>query len=106
MGVAVGDYDNDGFPDLYVIGYGQSTLFHNKGDGSFDDVTAKARVRNPGKWGSSGAWFDYDHDGRLDLVVANYVDFTPATNLICVQEGRPSYCHPNKYHGQPAGALP
>jgi hypothetical protein len=101
MGAAVGDYDNDGFPDLYVLGYGRSILFHNRGDGSFEDVTAKAGVANLEKWGSSGAWFDYDQDGRLDLVVANYVDFTPANNQTCLQEGRPSYCHPNKYHGQP-----
>jgi hypothetical protein len=101
MGVAVGDYDNDGFADLYVIGYGRSILYHNNGNGTFSDVTAKAGVANRGRWGSSGAWFDYDHDGRLDLVVANYLDFTPETNLICVQGGHRSYCHPNKYHGQP-----
>ena len=101
MGVAVGDYDNDGFADLYVIGYGQSVLYHNNGDGTFSDVTAKAGVANRGRWGSSGAWFDYDRDGRLDLVVANYLDFTPEHNLICVQGGHRSYCHPNKYHGQP-----
>jgi enediyne biosynthesis protein E4 len=100
MGVAVGDYDNDGFPDLYVIGYGRSILYHNNGDGTFTDVTAKAGVANRGKWGSSGAWFDYDHDGRLDLVIANYLDFTPENNLICVQQGQRAYCHPNKYHGQ------
>ena len=102
MGVAVGDFDNDGFPDLYVIGFGQSILYHNNRDGTFSDVTAKAKVSNQGGWGSSGAWFDYDHDGRLDLVVANYLDFTPERNLICQQGGHRSYCHPNKYHGQPA----
>jgi hypothetical protein len=101
MGVAVGDYDNDGFPDLYVIGYGQSILYHNNGDGTFSNVTVKAGVANRGRWGSSGAWFDYDHDGRLDLVVANYLDFTPENNLVCMEGGHRSYCHPNKYHGQP-----
>jgi hypothetical protein len=101
MGVAVGDYDNDGFPDLYVIGYGRSILYHNDRGQGFTDVTAKAGVANTGRWGSSGAWFDYDHDGRLDLVIANYVDFTPANNVMCAQEGLRSYCHPNKYHGQP-----
>jgi hypothetical protein len=101
MGVAVGDYDNDGFPDLYLIGYRQSILYHNNGDGTFSDVTARAGVANRGKWGSSGAWFDYDHDGRLDLLVVNYLDFTPEHNLICAQGGHRSYCHPNKYHGQP-----
>jgi hypothetical protein len=100
MGVAVGDYDNDGFPDLYVIGYGRSILYHNNTDGTFTDVTAKAGVANLGKWGSSGAWFDYDHDGKLDLIIANYLDFTPEKNLICVEGGHRAYCHPNKYHGQ------
>jgi enediyne biosynthesis protein E4 len=100
MGVAVGDYDNDGFEDLYVVGYGRSILYHNNGNGTFTDVTEKAGVANLGKWGSSAAWFDYDRDGKLDLIVANYVDFTPDRNLICVDEGRPAYCHPNKYHGQ------
>ena len=75
MGVAVGDYDNDGFPDLYVVGYGRSILYHNNGDGTFTDVTARARVANLNKWGSSAAWFDYNRDGRLDLIVANYLDF-------------------------------
>ena len=100
MGVAVGDYDNDGFEDLYVAGYSRSILYRNNGNGTFTDVTDKAGVANPGKWGSSAAWFDYDHDGRLDLVIANYLDFTPKNNLICVEQGRRSYCHPNKYHGQ------
>jgi hypothetical protein len=100
MGVAAGDYDNDGFEDLYVAGYGRSILYHNNGNGTFSDVTEKAGVANAGKWGSSAAWFDYDRDGKLDLIVANYVDFTPERNLICINEGRPAYCHPNKYHGQ------
>jgi enediyne biosynthesis protein E4 len=100
MGVAVGDYDNDGFEDLYVVGYGRSILYHNNGNGTFTDVTETAGVANLGKWGSSAAWFDYDRDGKLDLIVANYVDFTPERNLVCVDQGRPSYCHPNKYHGQ------
>jgi hypothetical protein len=100
MGVAVGDYDNDGFPDLYVTGYGRSVLYRNNGDGTFTDVTAKAHVSNTNKWGSSAAWLDYDRDGRLDLIVANYVDFTPENNRTCVENGHRSYCHPNKYHGQ------
>lgn len=100
MGVAVGDYDNDGLEDLYVVGYGRSILYHNNGNGTFTDVTEKAGVANLGKWGSSAAWFDYDRDGKLDLIVANYVDFTPDGNLICTNEGRRAYCHPNKYHGQ------
>jgi hypothetical protein len=100
MGVAVGDYDNDGFEDLCIVGYGRLILYHNNGNGTFTSVTEKAGVGNFGKWGSSAAWFDYDRDGKLDLVVANYVDFTPDRNLICINEGRPAYCHPNKYQGQ------
>ena len=100
MGVAVGDYDNDGFEDLYIAGYSRSILYHNNGNGKFTDVTDKARVANRDSWASSAAWFDYDHDGKLDLIIANYLDFTPAGNLICVEQGQRAYCHPNKYHGQ------
>lgn len=103
MGVAVGDYDNDGFPDLYVVGYGRSILYHNNGDGTFTDVTAHAGVDNAGKWGSSAAWFDYDNDGRLDLVIANYVDWSPDNNKWCGdhEPGRRGYCHPDVYNAQP-----
>ncbi|HEY7680847.1 MAG TPA: VCBS repeat-containing protein, partial [Terriglobia bacterium] len=103
MGVAVGDYDNDGFPDLMVLGYSRSILYHNNGDGTFADATAKAGVANRGHWASSGAWFDYDKDGHLDLVIANYVDWTPQTNHYCGDQGpgMRSYCHPDVYHGQP-----
>ena len=73
MGVAVGDYDNDGFPDLMALGYDRSILYHNNRNGTFSDVTARAGVSNKGKWASSAAWFDYDRDGRLDLAIANYV---------------------------------
>jgi hypothetical protein len=102
MGMAVGDYDNDGYPDLFVAGYGKSILFHNNGNGTFTDVTARAGVANLGKWASSAAWFDYDNDGRLDLVVANYLDWTPETNYYCGAQGpgMRSYCHPDDYHGQ------
>jgi hypothetical protein len=75
MGAAVGDYDNDGFPDLYVTQYGKSILYHNNGDGTFTDVTQKAGVSAPG-WTSSAVWFDYDNDGRLDLFVCRFVDFS------------------------------
>ena len=101
MGAAVGDADNDGYPDLLVLGYGRSILYRNNGDGTFTDVTGRAGVANTGKWASSAAWFDYDNDGRLDLVIANYVDWTPQRNYYCGAqgEGMRSYCHPNDYHG-------
>src|SRR5262245_51689 len=104
MGVAVGDYDNDGFPDLMVLGYGRSILYRNNGDATFSDVTARAGVENRGRWASSAAWFDYDKDGVLDLVIANYVDWTPENNFYCGDRGpgMRSYCHPDVYHGQPA----
>ena len=103
MGVAVGDCDNDGFPDLFVLGYGRCILYHNNGDGTFTDVTARAGVENRGKWGSSAAWFDYDNDGRLDLVIANYVDWSPERNFYCGDQGPGlrSYCHPDDYNGEP-----
>lgn len=103
MGVAVGDYDNDGFPDLLVLGYGRCMLYHNNGDGTFTDVTTRAGVENSGRWASSAAWFDYDNDGQLDLVIANYVDWSPEHNFYCGDPGpgMRSYCHPDDFHGQP-----
>ena len=103
MGAAVGDYDNDGFPDLFVLGYGRCILFHNNGNGTFTDVTDRAGVGNLRKWGSSAAWFDYDNDGLLDLVIANYVDWSPEQNFWCGDKGPGlrSYCHPDVYRGQP-----
>ena len=103
MGVAVGDYDNDGFPDLFVLGYGRCILYHNNGDGTFTDVTEHARVSNTGRWGSSAAWFDYDNDGRLDLVIANYVAWAPEHNFWCGDHvpGMRSYCHPNDFDPVP-----
>ena len=102
MGVAPGDYDNDGDPDLLVVGYGRSILYRNKGDGTFEDVTETAGVSNTGRWGSSGAWFDYDNDGWLDLVIANYVDWSPDNNIFCGEQrpGYRAYCHPNRFQGQ------
>ena len=103
MGVAVGDYDNDGFPDLLVLGYGRCILYHNNGNGTFSDVTAHAGVENSGRWASSAAWFDFDNDGRLDLVVANYLDWSPERNFYCGDRGpgMRSYCHPDDFNGQP-----
>ena len=103
MGVAVGDYDNDGYPDLFVLGYGRSILYHNNGNGTFTDVTKTSGVENTGRWASSAAWFDYDNDGKLDLVIANYVDWSPDRNFYCGDRGpgMRSYCHPDDFHGQP-----
>jgi len=103
MGVAVGDYDNDGFPDLLVLGYGRCILYHNNQDGTFTDVTSRAGVQNAGLWASSAAWFDYDNDGKLDLVIANYVDWSPERNFYCGDRGpgMRSYCHPDDFRGQP-----
>jgi len=103
MGVAVGDYDNDGFPDLLVLGYGRCILYHNNGDGTFTDVTSRAGVQNAGRWASSAAWFDFDNDGKLDLVIANYVDWSPERNFYCgdTGPGMRSYCHPDDFHGEP-----
>jgi hypothetical protein len=102
QGVAVGDFDNDGFPDLYVTGYGRAILYHNNGNGTFTDVTAKAGVADEGEWSSSAAWIDYDKDGWLDLVVLNYLDWTPKNNLWCGERapGYRSYCSPNNYKGR------
>jgi enediyne biosynthesis protein E4 len=102
QGVAVADYDNDGYPDLYVTGYGRAILYHNNGDGTFTDVTAKAGVADEGGWSTSAGWFDYDKDGWLDLVVTNYIEWTPKTNIWCGEHrpGYRSYCHPGNYKGQ------
>jgi enediyne biosynthesis protein E4 len=98
MGVAVGDYDGDGWPDLYVTQYGRSILYHNNGDGTFTDVTAKAGVAAPG-WSSSAVWFDYDNDGRLDLFVCRFVDFDKSRNKFCGNEQTKTrfYCIPRVY---------
>ena len=103
MGVAVGDYDNDGFPDLLVLGYGRCILYHNNGNGTFTDVTAHAGVENSGRWASSAGWFDYNNDGHLDLIIANYVDWSPEHNFYCGDRaaGMRSYCHPDDFNGQP-----
>ena len=97
MGVAVGDYDNDGYEDLYVTAYGRNTLYHNNGNGTFTDVTDEAGVAGSG-WSTSAAWVDYDNDGKLDLVVPRYMkwDFS---DLWCGEHraGYRSYCHPDLF---------
>jgi hypothetical protein len=100
LGVAVGDYDNDGYDDLFVTAYGQSHLFHNNGNGTFTDVTQKAGLLGPKEFSTSAAWVDYDKDSHLDLVVGNYVQWTPETDLYCTLDGKSkSYCTPESYKG-------
>jgi len=99
MGVAVGDYDNDGYPDLYITGYPTSALFHNNRDGTFTNVTDLAGVSNPDKFAASAAWFDYDRDGRLDLFVTNYARFSYDGPQHCSYNGQPTYCAQTAYQG-------
>jgi enediyne biosynthesis protein E4 len=103
MGVAVGDYDGDGLPDLFVTQYPNSILYHNNGDGTFTDVTAKAGVGCPG-WATSAVWFDYDNDGRLDLFVCRFADFDKGKNVFCGGHGPGEryYCKPNVFQPMPS----
>ena len=100
MGAAVGDYDNDGSPDLYVTGYPRNYLFHNRGNGRFEELAEKAGVRDSG-WSTSAAWLDYDKDGQLDLFVCHYVPWTPATDVFRrIDAKSKAYRPPNYYPGQ------
>jgi enediyne biosynthesis protein E4 len=95
MGVAVGDYDNDGYPDLYVTNYGKNILYHNNGDGTFTDATAKAGVGGGG-WSVSAGFFDYDNDGKLDLFVTRYMDWETRHNKDCGGNYH-TYCPPEEF---------
>jgi hypothetical protein len=101
MGVAAADYDNDGFPDIFITGFPSSALFHNNGDGTFTDVTDHAGVKNAGKWAANAAWFDFDRDGYLDLVVTNYAQFSFADSKKCEFNGERAYCAQQAYPGMP-----
>jgi len=103
MGAAVGDFDNDGWQDLYVCGVNENTLYRNNHDGTFMDITRSAGVTGhdrSGKklWSVAAAWMDYDNDGYLDLLVSNYCDWTPEDEPVC---GQRTYCSPDVYRGQP-----
>jgi hypothetical protein len=100
MGIAVGDYDNDGHDDVFVTAVGQSHLFHNNGNGTFTNVTQKAGMSGIQEFSTSAAWLDYDRDGKLDLIVANYVRWSPKEDIFCTLDGkRKSYCTPESYKG-------
>jgi enediyne biosynthesis protein E4 len=107
MGVAVGDYNSDGFPDIYLTQYGRSILYRNNGDGTFTDVTDKAGVAAPG-WASSAVWFDYDNDGKLDLFVCRFVDFSKLKHHACNAPNIPAlagvneYCYPRIFDPMPS----
>ena len=101
QGVAVGDYDNDGHPDVYITNFGPDILYHNNGDGTFSDVTS-ALASAIAALGSSAAFFDFDNDGYLDLYVVNYVNYRYDANPVCTEKNIRSYCHPRYFSGVPA----
>jgi hypothetical protein len=101
MGAAAGDYDGDGWMDLYVTAYGRNTLYHNNGDGTFTDVTDKAGVAAPG-WSTCAVWFDYDNDGKLDLFVSSFVYYTKELSCGDNRLGRRYYCIPRVFKPRPS----
>lgn len=103
LGAAIGDYDNDGYDDIFISALGQSHLFHNNGDGTFTDVTKATGLWGPNEFSTGAAWVDYDKDGKLDLVVANYVQWSIQADLFCTLDGtHKSYCTPESYKGASA----
>ena len=104
-GVTVGDFDNDGWEDLFVAGVNRNILYRNRGDGTFQDVTEKAGLNPPAgvrkPWSVSAGWFDYDHDGRLDLFVVNYCAWDPEKEHACTIGSARTYCHPKYYDPLP-----
>jgi hypothetical protein len=102
MGCAIADYDNDGYPDILVTAYGRCTLYHNNGNGTFTDVTDKSGLSSPG-WTTSAVWFDYDNDGKLDLFLCSFVQFSLANNVICGDNklGKHFYCIPRVFKPTP-----
>ncbi len=97
LGVCVGDYDNDGYQDLYLSNYGQNILYHNNGDGTFTDVTAKAGVGRGRKVGAGACFLDYDNDGHLDLYAANYIKFSEEKPVVMTMGGQRVYAGPEHY---------
>jgi enediyne biosynthesis protein E4 len=108
MGVAVGDYNNDGHEDIFVAGVHENFLYRNNGDGTFTDVTKLAGLQGPGSlgrpaWSVGACWIDYDNDGKLDLFISNYCDWQAGTDPICggMADQARAYCHPDEYHAEP-----